>query len=590
MSGYTLSQGARDLLAGARREAERLGAGAIGAEHLLLSLLAIEPSAAATLQRIGLDPAAVTERLSAAGSRRGRPAAPADNIGEEFPLTSHARRLLEVASRFARSGGGALEPAHLLLAGMTEPRGALARLIGESGVDAAAVAGQLAATLGVSLDAPVEPRSPAATPPAPAPRLERRRAPRDESPPAAPPATAPKPRKPRAEPVRATPAPPVPAAPPSPADGEATLPPRRPLPHLERAAARRRAGIDWKYLLLLAVPVSIALSWLHANPVLVFVAACAAIVPLAGLMGEATEHLAHKTGPTLGGLLNATFGNAAELIIALVALRAGQITLVKASIIGSILGNLLLILGLSLVAASMHKAEVRFNRTAAGMSAAMMALAVIGLGFPAVFHATHPEAGLRTELWMSEAVAGILVLTYAASLFFSLRTHRRVFGGDPHPMDGPVWSTGRAVLTLGLATAFVAWQSEILVHAVEPMTEIIGLSPVFLGLIVIPIIGNAAEHAAAVMVARKGQTDLALQIALGSSTQVALLVAPILVAAGLLFGQDAMNLVFTPFEIAALGVSTVVIAIITLDGESHWFEGVQLLAVYAMIAVAAFFI
>jgi Ca2+:H+ antiporter len=157
-------------------------------------------------------------------------------------------------------------------------------------------------------------------------------------------------------------------------------------------------------------------------------------------------------------------------------------------------------------------------------------------------------------------------------------------------MDGPVWSTGRAVLTLALATAFVAWQSEILVHAVEPMTEIIGLSPVFLGLIVIPIIGNAAEHAAAVMVARKGQTDLALQIALGSSTQVALLVAPILVAAGLLFGQDAMNLVFTPFEIAALGVSTVVIAIITLDGESHWFEGVQLLAVYAMIAVAAFFI
>jgi Ca2+:H+ antiporter len=367
-------------------------------------------------------------------------------------------------------------------------------------------------------------------------------------------------------------------------------PPRRPLPHLERAAARRRAGVDWRYLLLLAVPVSIALSYLHANPVLVFVAACAAIIPLAGLMGEATEHLAHKTGPTLGGLLNATFGNAAELIIALVALRAGQITLVKASIIGSILGNLLLILGLSLVAASMHKAEVRFNRTAAGMSAAMMALAVIGLGFPAVFHATHPEAGLRTELWMSEAVAGILVLTYAASLFFSLRTHRRVFGGEPHPMDGPVWSTGRAVLTLAVATAFVAWQSEILVHAVEPMTEIIGLSPVFLGLIVIPIIGNAAEHAAAVMVARKGQTDLALQIALGSSTQVALLVAPILVAAGLLFGQDAMNLVFTPFEIAALGVSTVVIAIITLDGESHWFEGVQLLAVYAMIAVAAFFI
>jgi Ca2+:H+ antiporter len=307
-------------------------------------------------------------------------------------------------------------------------------------------------------------------------------------------------------------------------------------------------------------------------------------------MGEATEHLAQKTGPTLGGLLNATFGNAAELIIAIVALRAGQVELVKASITGSILGNLLLILGLSLVAASLHKPEVRFNRTAAGMSAAMMALAVIGLVFPAVFHATHPQAALRTELWLSEAVAGILVLTYAASLFFSLRTHKRMFGGEPHPIDGPVWSTGRAILTLAVATAGVAWMSEILVHAVEPVTESLGLSTVFLGLIVIPIIGNAAEHAAAVMVARKGQTDLALQIALGSSTQIALLVAPLLVAAGVLFGQPGMNLVFTPFEVVALGVSTAVIAIITLDGESHWFEGVQLLAVFAMIAVAAFFV
>lgn len=609
MSGYTLSEGARDVLAGARREAERLGAGAIGAEHLLLSLLAAEPTASVTLQRVGLDPAVVRDRLSATGSRRARPAGSAEGIGEDFPLTSHARRLLEVASRFARSGGGVLEPVHLLLAGMTEPRGALARLLGESGVDAAGAAAELAASIGLSPDDAGQPRGAAqpaqtretatpaqtreTTPPAQPAARERRRAPRAEAdtpPPAPAPAAAPRAEPPkrrgRSEPAGRT----TPVSTPEPVPPEPELAPRRPLPHLERAAARRRAGLNWKYLLLLAVPVAILLSFLHANPVLVFVAACVGIIPLAGLMGEATEHIAHKTGPALGGLLNATFGNAAELIIALVALRAGQIALVKASIIGSILGNLLLILGLSLVAASMHKSEVRFNRTAAGMSAAMMALAVIGLGFPAVFHATHPEASLRTELWMSEAVAAILVLTYAASLWFSLRTHRRLFGGEPHPLEGPVWSVGRSAVTLGVATALVAWVSEILVHSIEPMTEILGLSPVFLGLIVIPIIGNAAEHAAAVLVARKGQTDLALQIALGSSTQVALLVAPILVAAGVIFGKEAMNLVFTPFEIAALGVSTAIIAIITLDGESHWFEGVQLLAVYAMIAVGAFFI
>lgn len=601
MSGYTLSDGARETLLGARREAERLGAAAVGAEHVLLALLAAEPAASAGLGRLGLDPAAVAERLSAAGSRRGRPVARADDIGEDLPLTSHARRLLEIASRLAQRDGTPLRPAHLLLAGVGEPRGALARLLGEAGVDPRAAVEELAAAMGV---APPEPSAPAPSVPAVSgggpPSGERRRVPRDEprpvratpreprraEPPAAEPDARPAGPRPRRQRSDVEPAAATPEAP------EDTAAPRRPLPHLERAAARRKAGVPWKYLLLLAVPVSIALSYLHANPVVVFVAACAGIVPLAGLMGEATEHLAHKTGATLGGLLNATFGNAAELIIALVALRAGQVDLVKASITGSILGNLLLILGLSLVAASMHKPEVRFNRTAAGMSAAMMALAVIGLGFPAVLHAIHPEAGLRTELWMSEAVAGILVLTYGASLVFSLRTHKRLFGGEPHPVDGPIWSTGRAVLVLGLATAFVAWESEILVHAIEPMSQALGLprASFFLGLIVIPIIGNAAEHAAAVMLARKGQTDLALQIALGSSTQIALLVAPLLVAAGVLFGQGAMNLVFTPFEIAALAVSTAVISIITLDGESHWFEGVQLLAVYAMIAVAAFFV
>ncbi len=329
---------------------------------------------------------------------------------------------------------------------------------------------------------------------------------------------------------------------------------------------------------------------LHAPAVWVFFTACLGVLPLAGLMGEATEHLAHRTGPTIGGLLNATFGNAAELIIAIVALRAGLVELVKASITGSILGNLLLILGLALIAGGANRRELRFNRTNAGLSAGMLALSVVGLVFPALFHSVHPEAAARlSELHMSEAVAVILIVTYGLSLLFTLRTHRRLFGGEAHPMEGPVWTPFKATAVLAAATVGVAIESELLVHAATEATEALGLSAVFLGLIVIPIIGNAAEHAAAVMLSRKGQIDLGLQIALGSSTQIALLVAPLLVFAGVLMGQD-MNLVFTPFEVVALGMATIVTAIITLDGESHWFEGVQLLAVYAMVAVAAFFL
>jgi Ca2+:H+ antiporter len=190
---------------------------------------------------------------------------------------------------------------------------------------------------------------------------------------------------------------------------------------------------------------------------------------------------------------------------------------------------------------------------------------------------------------MSEAVAVILLATYGFSLLFSLRTHRRLFWAEAHPMEGPVWSGGKATLVLGLATVGVAVESELLVHAATAATTTLGLTQTFLGLILIPIIGNAAEHATAVVVARKGQMDLSLQIALGSSTQVALLVAPILVFAGVFLGRE-MDLVFTPFEVMALGLATGVTAIITLDGESHWFEGVQLLAVYAMVAIGAYFL
>lgn len=383
-------------------------------------------------------------------------------------------------------------------------------------------------------------------------------------------------------------------------------PPRRSEPAPRRSAAAPRASVTsvhqdpppgrapgwWRYPALLALPASIVLNVAGAPPTTVFIVAALGVIPLAAFMGEATEHIAARTGPALGGLLNATFGNAAELIIAIVALRAGLVDLVKASITGSILGNLLLILGLSFLVGGVGRPVVRFNRTATGMSAGMLALAVAGLVFPALFHATHPLAAAPVILHFSEAVAVVLAVTYGFSLLFSLRTHRSLFSatsGEAHGPSGTVWSLRLAVAVLALATVGVAIESELLVHSVEAVTATFGVSEMFLGLIVIPLIGNAAEHSTAVLVARKGNMDLALQIALGSSTQVALLVAPALVLAGVVLGQN-MTLVFTPFEVMAVGLATLAASIITLDGETHWFEGVQLLAVYGVIGVAAWFV
>ena len=518
-AGPLLSDAAELVLRGARDAAADQGATTVGAEQILASLIDNGTVAAPALRSCGVDAIAFRGRLLGA-VRHGRARAPA---AAELAYSSHARRLIEVATRRARHDGSAVEERHLLLAALDESRGPMARLLADAGVELdrmrAAVAEESTHTAGLS--------------------------------------------------------------------------PGRPAPsvgHPGRSAPPPRWGPVWRLVLLGAVPLSIGLAVMHAPAAAVFASACLGVLPLAGFMGEATEHLAQKTGPTVGGLLNATFGNAAELIIAVVALRAGLIDLVKASITGSILGNLLLIVGLSIVAGGMKRSELTFNRAAAGTGAGMLAAAVVGLVFPALFHAVHPEAAARlVELHLSEWVAGILIVTYAFSLLFTLRTHKPLFNGASHPMEGPSWGRRRALLTLGLATVGVAVESEILVHATEAVTASLGLSQAFLGLIIIPIIGNAAEHAAAVTVARKGQMDLALQIAMGSSTQIALLVAPLLVFIGLFFGS-AMNLVFRPFEVIALGLSTVVISILTLDGESHWFEGVQLLAVYAMVAAAAFFI
>ncbi len=351
----------------------------------------------------------------------------------------------------------------------------------------------------------------------------------------------------------------------------------------------------WLRWLLVAVPASWILAWLGAPPLAVFLASGIAVVPLAAAMGEATEVLAARAGPAAGGLLNATFGNAAELIVAIVALRAGLVDLVKASLTGSILGNLLLILGLVLVAGGLRRPTLTFNRTAAGMSGAMLLLAVAGLAVPALFALAHPAAAPEAALHLSEGVALVLGLTYAASLVFSLVTHRDLFHApEPQEQGGKDSRGGKGgmlvpVATLVVATAVIAVESEILVHATEAVVHGLGLSQLFLGLIVIPLIGNAAEHATAVVVARRGQTDLALHIALGSSTQVALFVAPVLVAVGVLLGRP-MSLVFTGFEVVALGFASLIVTVIALDGESHWFEGAQLLALYALIAIAVWFI
>jgi Ca2+:H+ antiporter len=336
----------------------------------------------------------------------------------------------------------------------------------------------------------------------------------------------------------------------------------------------------------LLAPLTVALAMAQAPPALVFLASALAIVPLASLMGLATEELAARTGPTFGGLMNATLGNAAELIIGIFALRAGLIDLVKASLTGSIIGNLLLILGLSIFVGGLRHQTQSFNRQAAGMNVALLALATVGLVVPALFDFTHPRGDAAVLAHLSEAVAAVLMVVYMLSLLFSLKTHSKMFRPrDEHA--APSWSMRHAVLVLVVATILVAWLSEILVGATQETIATLGVSEFFLGVIIIPIVGNAAEHGAAVMMAAKNKMDLSFAVAVGSSTQVALFVAPLLVFISLLFGSP-MDLAFTAFEVAAVALGVGVVTVISLDGESNWLEGAQLLAVYGILAAAFF--
>src|SRR5208337_1935116 len=338
----------------------------------------------------------------------------------------------------------------------------------------------------------------------------------------------------------------------------------------------RRGG--WIRLLLLAVPATIVLRIGGAGPIWLFAGSALAIIPLAGLMGEATEQLAERLGPGIGRLLNATFGNAAELIIALFALFKGYDEVVKASLAGSILGNVLLVLGASLLAGGLKHSTQTFNRTAAGVGATMLVLAAFGLLIPAIFHAlpevTAGDIGLEHEL--SIGVSLILIFTYVAHLVFSLVTHKNLFNpdnADAHEEEDH-WSNKTATAVLIVATLLVALMSEILVGAVEHASHVLGMNSIFIGV---------------VLVALKSEMDLAVGIAMGSALQIALFVAPVLVFASYL-RPEPMDLRFTSLEVLAVVVGVLIARMVAEDGESNWLEGLMLLAVYAILALAFFFL
>ena len=323
----------------------------------------------------------------------------------------------------------------------------------------------------------------------------------------------------------------------------------------------------------------------------VFVTSALAIVPLAAWLGRATGELAARTTESLGGLLNATFGNASELIIGIVALRDGLQPIVKASLTGSILGNLLLVMGGAIAAGGTRHRVQRFNPAGARVRSTMLMMAAIALIVPAAYHYVTPAARGR-EHAMSAAISVLLLVTYSLGLLFSLRTHRQFFvsPGGGEPRRTAAWSARRALAVLAGATALIAWMSEILMASVEAAAHALGMSDLFVGVIVIAIVGNAAEHATAVAMALENRMELALGIAVSSSIQVALFVAPVLALLSYAIAPAPMDLAFTPAEVLAVGLAVLIVAHIAGDGESNWLEGVQLLAVYAIFGIAFYFL
>lgn len=350
---------------------------------------------------------------------------------------------------------------------------------------------------------------------------------------------------------------------------------------------------SWKWVLLSCAPVAVAAELMHAGAVPVFVLSALAVIPLAAFIGESTGHLSGHVGPSAGALINATFGNLAEMIIAVFAVRAGLLEVVKASLTGSILGNLLFVGGLSMLVGGWKRDSQKFNRLSSEATAGQMVVAIAALLLPAVFFytgggETHPE--LMHEVSVGTAV--ILLITYICGLWFTFRTHTHLLRGPVHAggEHGEVlWSMTRAIGTLVAASVVMAVVAEGLVAAVEEVGVAWGLNETFLGVVVLAMIGNAAENSAAVQFAHRDRMDIALGIVTQASVQIALFVTPVLVFLSFPLGHP-LDLTFSPFEILAVGLAVAIVAYLVLNGESNWFEGVQLLALYTMIAVAIYFL
>jgi len=341
--------------------------------------------------------------------------------------------------------------------------------------------------------------------------------------------------------------------------------------------------------LLLAIPLAVLAEVLHWSPIWIFVLSAIGVIPLAGYIGESTESLAHVTGPKIGGLLNATLGNAAELIITFAAIRQGLLELVKASITGSILGNLLLVLGMAMVYGGLRHGVQTFNRRQASNNAVLLVLTVIILLVPSLLSQDiGPEGSIKVEA-LSLGVAAVMIVLYVLGLIFSLRMSDGPLTAETEPEEvgHPALSLRTALIVLVLSTAGVAYISEILVGSVDSVVEVLGISEFFIGIIFIPIIGNVAEHLVAVQVAGRNKMALSVEIAVASSLQIALFVAPVLVFLSLLMGHP-LTLVFDVFELLALIAGVLIAAIVSADGESNWLEGAELLAVYIILALAFF--
>ena len=375
------------------------------------------------------------------------------------------------------------------------------------------------------------------------------------------------------------------------------------------------------YFLLIFVPIAVILELAHAEHMVLFVVAALGLIPLAKLIGDSTEHLAAYYGATLGSLLNVTFGNAAEIIIGVVSINAGLLDLVKASITGAILGNILLIFGLSIIAGGLKYKEQSFNKQNTGVQSSMLFLAVIGLAVPTVLAATTLKpVDMNNQIkiqFLSDSLAFLLLAVYIAGIIFTVFTHKHLFFAKPPvevetEMEGQKrlslgrkgtdgegqaegernhegWGKKKSFVLLGITMAGVVIVSEILVGSVEATTKEFGFGELFVGAIIIGIVGNAAEHTSAIILARKGKIDLSIGIAAGSGTQIALFVVPILVIAGIIMGKP-VTLVFTIFEVASIFLAAIILNLIARDGKSNWFEGLMLTVVYIIIAIGFFFI